>query len=305
MILGLVAISGMLAAAPAATPPAAPTAVEISYVTHAGEGASGQKRVTRDGCYQVESGGSTGGASYARDSHAGCHLPADVAAAFGRLDGIAADALVREGGRRVGDGGGARDSGRMPGGLETTVVLIRSDGTRWAAGNRATADEIQRAVNRLPDENQWSAQPPATPIGKGGQLLFFSAPCDDGRGARRLEASLASDGRWWCHRSLVGEARGEPALPAQRQPPLSGEAARARLGRILKDAEGASDDWSAFCSHSRREMERVEPSVEVAWAAKARAPLTGAKQLVVKRFMSEMKSVSPICSDTREQARRR
>lgn len=304
ILFGLVAISGMLAAATAAAPPTAPTAVEISYVTHAGEGASGQKRVTRDGCYQVESGGRTGGSSYARGSHAGCHLPTDVAAAFGRLDAIAADALVREGARRGGDGDGARDPGRMPGGVETTVVLIRSDGTRWAAANRATADEIQHAVNQLPDENQWNAQPPDTPIGKGGQLLFLSAPANDGR-AHRLEASLASDGRWWCHRSGVGEARGELALPARRQPQLAGAAARARLGRILKDAEGAREDLTGFCSEERRMLEELEPSVEVAWAGKARAPLLGSKRLVVKRFVSEMKSVSPICSGVAEQAPRR
>ncbi|HEY7373536.1 MAG TPA: hypothetical protein VIF57_15355 [Polyangia bacterium] len=296
----------MLAADTVAAPPPAPVAaVEISYLTHAGEGASGQKRFTRDGCYQVESGGSTGGSSYARDSHAGCHLPTDVAAAFGRLDAIAADTLAREGARRGGDGDSARAPGRMPGGLETTVVLIRTDGTRWAAANRATADEIQHAVNQLPDENQWNAQPPQTPIGKGGQLLFLSAPCDDGGGTRRLEASLASDGRWWCHRSLVGDARGEPALPARRPPPLPGEAARARLGRILKDAVGAAEDWSGLCRNSRRLLEQFEPSVEVAWAGKARGPLQGSKGRVVKRFVNEMKSVSPICSDAPEQARRR
>ena len=59
MLPTLIAISGMLAAA---TPGADATvaAVEIAFVTHAGEGAAGRKRFTRDGCYQVASGGSTG-----------------------------------------------------------------------------------------------------------------------------------------------------------------------------------------------------------------------------------------------------
>ena len=92
------AVIGLVAAEAAAAPPReAPAAVEISFVTHAGEGAAGSKRFMRDGCYQIESGGSTGGAGYAHDSQAGCHLPADVAAVFARLGAIAGDALVRDG----------------------------------------------------------------------------------------------------------------------------------------------------------------------------------------------------------------
>ena len=54
---------------------------------------------------------------------------------------------------------------------ETHVVLIAADGSRWVAGNRATADDILRAVNELPSENQWYAKPPEKPIGGGPQLL--------------------------------------------------------------------------------------------------------------------------------------
>jgi hypothetical protein len=50
---------------------------------------TGSKRFTRDGCYQIESGGSTGGSTYAHDSQAGCQRAADVAAIFARLDAIA------------------------------------------------------------------------------------------------------------------------------------------------------------------------------------------------------------------------
>ena len=85
MIVGLVAISGILAESLTIEPRVpAVAAVEVSFTTHAGEGAEGRKRFTPDGCYQVESGGSTGGAGYASDSQAGCHLPSDVAAVFAK-----------------------------------------------------------------------------------------------------------------------------------------------------------------------------------------------------------------------------
>jgi len=93
-MLSSILVIGLVAAEAAAAPPAKPAAVEISFVTHAGEGAAGSKRFMRDGCYQIESGGSTGGAGYARDSQAGCHLPADVAPVFARLGAIAPDALA-------------------------------------------------------------------------------------------------------------------------------------------------------------------------------------------------------------------
>ena len=128
----------------------------------------------RDGCYQIESGGGTGGAGYARDSQAGCHLPADVAAVFARLGAIAGDALVRDGAGRGGAAGGARAEGFSPGGSQTRVVLIRPDGSRWVAANKATADDMLRAVNDLPSENQWYAKPPVQagrhgrPAGRAG-----------------------------------------------------------------------------------------------------------------------------------------
>ena len=106
---------GLVAAGAAETPPARTrVAVEISFVTHAGEGAAGGKRFMRDGCYQIESGGSTGGAGYARDSQAGCHLPTDVAAVFARLGAIAGDALVRDGTARGGAAEAAPPAARAP-----------------------------------------------------------------------------------------------------------------------------------------------------------------------------------------------
>src|SRR5262245_31111798 len=101
----LVAISGMLAVEPAEPPRTLLAAIEVAFVTHAGEGAAGRRRFTRDGCYQVESGGSTGGSGYARASQAGCHKRGDVAPVFTRLEAIKGEALVRD---RAAAGGAAR-----------------------------------------------------------------------------------------------------------------------------------------------------------------------------------------------------
>ncbi len=298
----LLAISGMLALEPAAAGGAgrAPAAVEISFATMAGEGAAGHKRFMRDGCYQVESGGGTGGAGYARDSQAGCLLPADVAAVFARLGAIADSALVREkaAAPKGGAAGGARANGLMPGGAETRVVLIREDGSRWVAANKPAADDILRAVNELPSENQWYAKPPEKPVGKGGQLVVVSAAATDRGGNRRLQAALASDGRWWCLRSVIGEHRGEPELPARKLSPLPAAAASERLGRILAGADtDAGQD---------KPKDGPEISVEAAWVGKPRAALKpSVHEAVIKRFVAEMKTVSPICSQAAAPEQRR
>src|SRR5262245_52118250 len=97
-----IGVGGFMAAEAGASggaPPRAaapPAAVEITFETTVGEGAAGGKRIMRDGCYQIESGGSTGGAGYAHDSQAGCHLAGDVAPVFARLGAFAGDALVRD-----------------------------------------------------------------------------------------------------------------------------------------------------------------------------------------------------------------
>ncbi|HEY5451159.1 MAG TPA: hypothetical protein VIQ54_20545 [Polyangia bacterium] len=300
----LLAISGMLAAEPAGTVAAgrAPVAVEISFATIAGEGAAGRKCFMRDGCYQVESGGGTGGAGYARDSQAGCLLPADVAAVFARLGAIADSALVREkaAGPKGGAAGGARARGLLPGDDQTQVVLIRDDGSRWVAANKPAADDILRAVNELPSENQWYAKPPEKPVGKGGQLVVVSAAATASArgGSRRLQAVLASDGRWWCYRSVIGEQRGERELPAGKVSPLPAAAASERLGRILAGADtDAGPD---------KPKDGPEISVEAAWPGKPRAALKpSVHEKVVKRFVAEMKPVSPTCSYAPESEPRR
>ena len=106
-------VIGLVAAKAARRRPRSPSPSN-SFVTHAGEGAAGSKRFMRDGCYQIESGGSTG----ARDTRATARpadLPADVAAVFARLGAIAGDALVRDDAGRRGATGGARADGLLGG----------------------------------------------------------------------------------------------------------------------------------------------------------------------------------------------
>jgi hypothetical protein len=293
MLPTLIAISGMLAAeAPGAPAGATPAAVEIAFVTHAGEGAAGRKRFTRNGCYRAESGGSTGGAGHAHDSQAGCLLQSDVAPVFARVDAIPAAALEREQ-ATTGAAHGAPAGRATLGGLETRVVLIRPDGTRWVAANRATTDDLLRAVDDLPSENQWDAKPPDKPAGTGAQLVVLSAA--DGRpGAPRFEASLASDGRWWCHRSVIGERGDEPKLPAKPAAPVMNAAVRLR--RIFAGVNPKAGDEEP--GKPTKKSDGVERSVEVAWPDQPRGPLhpSGAAAIVTQRFGAEMGPLSPACA---------
>ena len=155
---------------------------------------------------------------YARDSQAGCHLPGDVAAVFAKLAAIAGDGLTRENaGPAAAPAAGRAPSGLLPGGAQTRVVLVRPDGSRWIGREQGHRRPAARRGQRAADENQWYATPPAKPIGAGAQLVVLAVATSDGGGSKRTEASLASDGRWWCYRSVVGARGGEEKLPARRR----------------------------------------------------------------------------------------
>jgi hypothetical protein len=291
VVVGLMTVDAG-GSAPASRAPVA--AIEISFETHVGEGAAGGKRFMRDGCYQVESGGGTGGAGYARDSQAGCHLAADVAAVFERLAAITGDGLVRDS-AGVGSMGGAPARGAPAGGSETRVVLIRPDGSRWVAANKAIANQMLAAVNDLPNEAQWYAKPPAKAAGTGAQLLVLAVATSVRGGSRRIEASLASDGRWWCHRSVIGPRGGDQKLPAKKALALPAAQAAARLGRIV---EGARPDAADEAQPEANRPDRIEIRVDVVWPGQERAPLRPKRlaDTVADRFGTEMQALSPACA---------
>jgi hypothetical protein len=182
-----------------------------------------------------------------------------------------------------------------PGAAQTRLVLVRPDGSRWVAADQAIGNQLLAAVNELPSEYQWYATPPAKPIGAGAQLVVLAAATsDDSGGSKRIEASLASDGRWWCHRSVIGARGGEEKLPATKA--LALKDAPARLGRIFAGiAPGAPD---APETAPTKGSERSEISVEVAWPGQGRGALRPKSRAatVADRFHAEMQSLSPACA---------
>ena len=239
--------------------------------------AAGGKRFVRDGCYQIESGGGTGGPGCARQPG---RLPSPRRRRGGvrQLDAIGADALVREGaaegGAAPGRSGASRrraaPAGLRPGDSQIAGRPVRPDGSRWVAANQTAANQLLRRDQRAASENQWYATPPAKPVGAGAQLVVLSVMIPGRDGSRRTEAALASDGRWWCYRSVVGERGAEPQAAGETKPRRSTDAP-ARLGRILAGASPRRRDEAPADPDKR--TDGVEISVEVAWPGVARAPL--------------------------------
>jgi hypothetical protein len=264
-------------------PPQAPVAaIEVTFSTHAGEGAVGRKRVGRDGCYQSESEGGTGGGGRAHDSEAGCHRADDVARAFALISVLPLRA--------------AGVPAKVPG-EQDRVVVVRADDTRWVAADDHAARELLRVVNDLPSQNQWYAQPPANPVGKAAQLVVLSVSETGGAGVRRLEAVVAADGRWWCHRSVPAGASEELELARKPAKPLSPEDARGRLAFItagLSPPGTGRDDDAAVA----RTAHAVNRTVEVAFAGGPRAPARPRHKAadVAKRFEARMRPMAAACA---------
>ena len=247
----------LLVLVPVPPPPAPVAAIEVTFSTNAGEGAAGRKRFDRDGCYQSESEGGTGGGGRAHDSQAGCHRPEDVARVFALISALPLRAETV--------------AAKLPDAPDR-VVVVRTDDTRWVAVDDQAARELARLVNSLPSENQWYAQPPDKPVGTAAQLVVLSVSEAGSAGVRRLEAMLAADGRWWCHRSVPAGAIEELRLPRKPAKPLSPEDARARLAHItagLSPPGTGRDDDTARAWTGRGGVNRT---VEVAFAGGPRAP---------------------------------
>ena len=265
-------------------PPRVPVAaIEVTFSTNAGEGAAGRKRFDSDGCYQTESEGGAGGGGRVRDSQAGCHRAEDVARVFELISVLPLRAEVAP-----------RD--KLPAGQDR-VVVVRADDTRWVPADDQTVRELARLVDSLPAENQWYAEPPANPVGKAAQLVVLSVSETGGAGVRRLEAVLAADGRWWCHRTVPAGATEELQPPRKRTKPLSPEDARARLAHITAGLSppGTGRDDDTAVSRSGHGVNRT---VEVAFAGAPRAPARPRNKAadVAKRFEAKLQPVAPACA---------
>ena len=263
-------------------PPRPPVAaIELTLSTNAGEGAVGRRRVERSGCYQSESEGGTGGGGRAHDSEAGCHRAEDVERTFALISVLPLRAETV--------------SAKLPDD-QPRVVVVRADDTRLVPADDQAARELLRLVNSLPSQNQWYAQPPATPVGKTAQLVVLSVSETGGPGVRRLEAVVAADGRWWCHRSVPAGVTEDVLLARKPPKPLSSEDARARLAFITAGLNppgtARDDDTAARTGH------RVNRTVEVAFAGGPRAPARPRHKAadVAKRLEAKMQPMAAACA---------
>lgn len=264
-------------------PPRPPVAaIEVTFSTNAGEGAVGRKRVDRSGCYQSESEGGTGGGRRAHDSEAGCHRAEDVERTFALISALPLRAET------------------VPAKLpddQPRVVVVRADDTRLVPADDQAARELLRLVNSLPSQNQWYAQPPANPVGKTAQLVVLSVSETGGPGVRRLEAVVAADGRWWCHRSVPAGASEELQLARKPAKPLSPEDALARLAFITA---GLSPPGTARAGDTAvaRTGHGVNRTVEVAFAGGPRAPARPRHKAadVAKRLEAKMRPLAAACA---------
>ncbi|MES1172614.1 MAG: hypothetical protein ABUL77_05215 [Bacteroidota bacterium] len=286
---------GLLIGEPGSASPAEVAVIEVPFSTRVGDGASGLKRIFRNGCYQVVSeGGSGAGAGSSRNSQVGCHLAGEVSAAFERLDLLASasgSGVVKEG--RVSPSGGRRDESGVR--AQAGVVLVRGDGSRWVAANDEVAGEFLSAINAMPSENQWHAKPPARPVGKGPQFVAVSVATTRGAGPRKLQGSLSVDGRWWCHGTGVAGVGHTATSRPLKLAPVNPRDASGRLGRILKGARAKSaiedDDVPPDASG-------IETSVELVFAGRSRSGLFPKRlaKPVAQRFAVEMSRHSPLCA---------
>jgi hypothetical protein len=264
--------------------------VEVSFTTHAGEGAQGVKRFFRDGCFAVASEGGTGGGR-ARESSAGCHLRRDVDETFAKLD-----ALVKSGDVvRERDAPGTNEGGAAGHLVSERAVLVGKDGARWVAASQLGRMSLEGAIAALPSENLWFPPMPADPPGRGAPVLVAISWSRPGAGgARRLQASLVDDGRWWCARSTGARGGDGAENPARPPRALAAAEAKARLGRILRGVRRPADGDAEAKPAAGDEA----VSVEVAFADGLRDAVRprSLTRTVADRFLAELRAQSPACA---------
>ena len=221
----------------------------------------------RDGCYQIESGGGTGGA--------GTRATARPAATAPPTSRRSSRASARSRATRwcaTTPGGAARPSGARADGLlggdsQTRVVLIRRTARAgWRRIRRRPTTSL-RAVNELPSENQWYATPPAN---RSARVASWSCCRWSGR---RLDGAPKPCSR----RTAAGGATAASSASAVPNRKLPGKrvAAVAGCARPARPDPRRGEPGPARRRRARRPDKRsdgVEISVEVAWPGQARAP---------------------------------
>jgi hypothetical protein len=272
------------------------SAIETLSLTHVGEGSAGRRRVFRNGCYQSESRGGTGGGQ-AHDSNAGCTTARSFADMFTQADALVADGvLVPED-----PAAAAAAVGRIfVSALDDAMtglkpVLVCADGRRLVARDKESAQHMERIVGMEPSIDAWYVTPPKPAIGSGAQLIALSVQKSARSSSRMLQASLVATGAWWCHLSVPTLDSDAPQTFSQPTPrPLSPTKAAGILDRVLAGisaralAEDAAKDLPAGDSPIL-----VEAAVGAGPRTHVRS--TAAAPRAVKSFGNEMRAQSSAC----------
>jgi hypothetical protein len=243
---------------------------------------AGRKRFDRDGCYQSESEGGTGGGGRAHDSEAGCHRAEDVERTFRAHLGAAAA-------RRCGAAQAARRANR---------VVVRPRG-RHALDPRPddqAARELALWSTACRPQNQWYAQPPANPWQDGAARRAVRV--GDGGGPACAGWRLSSP-RMGAGGVTAACRRGERGAAAGAETP---EAAIARrgAGRLANITAGLSPPGSGARQRpaAARTAHGINRTVEVAFAGGPRAPARPRHKAadVAKRFEARMRPLAAACA---------
>jgi len=273
------------------------SAIETRFLTHVGEGAAGRRRVFRNGCYQSDSRGGTGGGQ-AQDSQAGCTTPSTFAAMFAKADEVVADGvLVPENPAEVAKDEAARhfvtalDDARV--GLHPVVVC--ADGRRLVAKDKQASQRLEGVVGMEPSIDAWYVTPPKPALGAGAQMIALSARKVGRSGDRTLQASLVANGSWWCYRSIPTQGSDAPTTFSQPPPkPLPPAKAAAILDRVL-----AGISARALAADEAKGLVIPERDIQVE-AAVGSGPRTAIRSTtavtgVATRFGGEMRAQSSAC----------
>jgi hypothetical protein len=302
VVLVVVADGVMGTGAGHATDVAPPTpgpvsSIETRFLTHFGEGAAGRRRVFRNGCYQSESRGGTGGGQ-AKDSQAGCTTPSIFAAMFAKADEVvAAGVLVPE---NLSEVTKEQSAQHVVTALDDTSVglhpvVVCDDGRRLVAKDKQASQLLERVVGMEPSIDPWYVTPPKPALSAGAQMIALSARKIGRSGEGTLQASLVASGSWWCHRSIPTLGAAAPTTVSRPTPkPLPPARAAAILDRVLAgiSARALAADEAEGLAVPERDIQ-VEAAVGLGPRTAVRS--TTAVTRVATRFGDEMRAQSSAC----------